>query len=176
MVLLFLSGCRDKNHRAQRKNKDQQPALSLQNDYVTKNFCAIIDGVECAACAQDVVSIAKQLDGVVLADYHATDTSYEHGTLRFSYACDQQEIAYDQLDTLLKQEGFTLSQLTGRFLVKPQIAQAKPHVLFNGTLIPVKLSCQAATKLFYRNVNVDTAIMGSLCPASNNQWVLHVGA
>lgn len=103
--LLLLSGCGSRNSRS-RRTKQQEVAVNSID-------CTLhVEGVECQFCAESVVAMLKALPGVLRAEYHASDDTYEDGYASFMFDTSFGTIAREQLNQELTKEGFELVSLS----------------------------------------------------------------
>ena len=135
-ILLFgLSGCGKQSAGDPLKKKSKKgthvPTL--------RQFQAKIDGVECALCAQDMIDLFKDLDGVQLVDFVTRGTDYEAGYLRFCYDVSKENFDLIALDNKILEEGFELTSITGPFHIEPFNYNGKQFIVFNEELaLPMK--------------------------------------
>ena len=74
--LMFISGCG--------KRRSVLPSTQEQQS-ILRPFEACVEGVECALCAQEVVNMFNEVEGVHSASYVRREQEYEGGCVHFYY-------------------------------------------------------------------------------------------
>ncbi len=135
LLLLFLAGC-GKQPVADSSKKKAKKGMHVPN---LRQFQAKIDGVECALCAQDMIDLFKELEGVQMVDFVPIGNDYEAGYLRFFYDVSKENLDLAALDQKVLEEGFELTSITGSFHIEPFNYNGKQFVVFNEELaLPMK--------------------------------------
>ncbi|MGE0009565.1 MAG: hypothetical protein AB7F19_03405 [Candidatus Babeliales bacterium] len=98
--LLLLAGC---GARAVR-----QEAAPIPLNYT---YTMHVEGVECRACANAVLTIVRRLPGVTQARYHTADATYHESYITFTSKELLTKEQEEQLKVALAREEFTLLSL-----------------------------------------------------------------
>lgn len=101
ICILFLGGCRKKNHA----KKPQ----AIVREYVLK-----ADGVECLLCAKSAMRTLQGIDHITDIKFMTPDGQYEHGEIYFS-STHFQEVPLELIVKRLREKGFALNSVKGVF-------------------------------------------------------------
>lgn len=86
--------------------KKQIPGSKRRRIVKAEEYRAEIEGVECPVCAQTVVDLVKQIDGVVEASYQKGTQGYEDGVLIFSWDIKKNCEPHFYIEEAIKKEEF----------------------------------------------------------------------
>lgn len=91
--------------------QQQQPVERQYATSVMQIIHARVDGVECAACADDVIHHLKKVPGVQMATFVGDYNACEHGYFSFYFPADQQ-FDLDAFNATIQADGFSMKLLT----------------------------------------------------------------
>lgn len=152
VLIFFVSACSKRN----RHNFIKTEAIT-----VAKLFNAGISGIECKLCAKTAVDSLKKIPDIVSVEFICKDGKYEEGSINFLYNLKNKNINIQAIEQSLKNESFTLKNISGEFVgvIKQSPSQEK-RLFLSDFDISFKLADIIQSKKI--PTNIEKSFMGTL--------------
>lgn len=168
LLLMVFPGC---VHKIQKKNIEKKYASS--DNFVTVHpFKIIVGGIECADCAQSVISIVCNIPNIKNPTFIGP---YEQGVISY-YWYNNEDVDLKNLIESLSKEGFDLTLLQGpcKVLCREDVDKSK-HIVVANTPMKVFMDDGCTENIDEKTWNIlssDPNVRYRItCQKKNNQWI-----
>jgi len=128
-------------HKRIPKNEKRSLPAMYRKKKSNGMLCTLrVEGVECGLCAQSVIDILNNFDGIEEATFKNIGLDYSESVVEFFWTKKNENIAFNEIQKKIEKEGFEFTFLVGTFYgLFEHKENANPAMLLNTLNISVVL-------------------------------------